>query len=298
MNAALHRDEFWEREQETWPNRNFSSFVDAGGIHWHVQHAGSGPPLLLIHGTGASTHSWRDLMPILAQHYAVIALDLPGHGFTDGVPARRRSIAGMSDCVHAVLREMQIAPVFCVGHSAGAVIACRMALDAHIAPEVIISINGAFLPLSRAAHRLFSPLAQLLAGSSLLPELLARHVISRANVMRLLAGTGSQLDAQGADLYHRLVRNPRHLAGALGMMGSWDLDSFARELPRLATRLVLMVGSNDLAVPPRQAIHIRSRVRDSEVLTLADLGHLAHEEAPERVAHEIIRICRARSGAA
>ena len=67
----------WSREGLIWPHREASHFVAAGAARWHVQRMGSGPPLLLLHGTGASVHSWRGLMPLLAQSHDVIACDLP-----------------------------------------------------------------------------------------------------------------------------------------------------------------------------------------------------------------------------
>jgi magnesium chelatase accessory protein len=72
-----------------WPHRTASRFVSAGGIEWHVQVMGKGPCALLLHGTGASTHSFRDLAPALAPDFSVIAVDLPGHGFTGTPPSRR-----------------------------------------------------------------------------------------------------------------------------------------------------------------------------------------------------------------
>jgi magnesium chelatase accessory protein len=270
-----------------------SRFVEAGGIRWHVQQTGRGPPLLLVHGTGASTHSWRDLMPILATEYSVTAADLPGHGFTGGVGAARSSIAGMSGSMADLLRTLQIAPEYCVGHSAGAVILCRMALDRHIAPRIILSINGAFVPLAGAAGVLYSPIARFLAASPLASRLIARRARNAVTVAHIIANTGSTLDAAGIELYARLVSNPGHLVGTLRMMGNWDLRAFERELPRLETPLALMVGENDRTVAPRQALEVQQLVAHAAIYGLPGLGHLAHEERPALVAQEILKICRA-----
>ena len=56
----------WDRDGAGWPNRSSSRFVVSGAMRWHVQIMGQGPVMLLIHGTGASTHSWRRLAPLLA----------------------------------------------------------------------------------------------------------------------------------------------------------------------------------------------------------------------------------------
>ena len=220
------RREFWERERHHWPNHEFSRFVAAGGIRWHVQQSGTGPPLLLVHGTGASTHSWRDLWPLLAQRYTVIAADLPGHAFTASAPPARCSLRGMSQALATLLATLDVAPTYCIGHSAGAAILCRMALDRHIAPRQIVSINGAFLPLGGAAGVLFAPIAKLFAANTLVPRLISWRGGDAAAVERVIAGTGSRLDRVGIDLYARLVREPCHIAGALAMMGNWEPAAF------------------------------------------------------------------------
>ena len=107
-----------------WPHRELSRFVTAAGLRWHVQHAPhpdpAAPTVLLLHGTGASTHSWRVLIPLLQPQVAVLALDLPGHGFSampqgDAV-AELCSLPGMARGVAALLQTLGIAPATVVGH--------------------------------------------------------------------------------------------------------------------------------------------------------------------------------------
>jgi magnesium chelatase accessory protein len=199
----------------------------------------------------------------------------------------------MSSSIAALLQELGVRVSYCVGHSAGAVVLCRMALDGFIAPRVIISMNGAFVPLPGAAASLFSPVARLMASASILPRLLSWSAGSRAKVAQMIEATGSHLDAEGVELYTRLVRRPEHVAGALAMMGNWDLDGFEAELRRLRTPLALIVAQNDRTVPPRQAQWVKERVPQAEIHTLPGYGHLAHEEAPALVAGEIAKICSA-----
>ena len=116
----------WHVSGLTWPNRAASSFVEAGGLRWHVQQAGTGPTLLLLHGTGAATHSWRGLFPLLAQHFAVIAPDLPGHGFTTAPLPAAHSLPSFAALIAALLAKLEAQPALVVGHSAGAAIAARM----------------------------------------------------------------------------------------------------------------------------------------------------------------------------
>jgi magnesium chelatase accessory protein len=287
------RHAFWERERRRWPNHELSRFVASGGLKWHVQQSGSGPPLLLVHGTGASTHTWRDLWAPFALTYTVIAVDLPGHAFTEAAPAARCSLSGMSAALAELLATLVVRPSYCIGHSAGAAILCRMALDRHIDPRLIVSLNGAFLPLGGAAGVVFSPIAKLFAANPLMARLISWRGGEAAAVERVLLGTGSRLDREGVELYARLVREPSHIAGALAMMGNWNLQHFDRQLAHLETPLHLIAAERDHAVPPAQALRIRERVPRAQLTQLTGLGHLAHEEAPREVGSLLLRVLAA-----
>ena len=274
----------WEVEGRRWPLRDWSRFVRAGGIDWHVQTNGDGPVCLLLHGTGAATHSWRGLAPLLAARFRVVAPDLPGHGFT-GTPARTPLTLGrMADLLGALGEALDLQPALVVGHSAGAAIALRMVLDGRVTPAGIVSLNGALRPFRGAAGPLFSAMAKTLFLNPLAPRVFALAARDRRRVARLLANTGSPLDAEGVALYQSLFRSPGHIAGTLGMMANWNLDSLARDLPHLAVPLLLVAASGDRAVPPADAARLARTVPGARLLTLPRLGHLAHEEDPQKVA--------------
>ena len=110
----------WDVEGLDWPHRQASRFVEAAGLRWHVQQMGQGPVLLLIHGTGGATHSWRDLMPLLARDFTCVAVDLPGHGFSAMPPAACLSLDGMARLLAGLLARLGLSPELVVGHSAGA----------------------------------------------------------------------------------------------------------------------------------------------------------------------------------
>lgn len=291
---AMSQSLVWERDGLQWPHRAASRFVQAGGLRWHVQQmgeAGARPVALLIHGTGASTHSWRGLMPMLARDFTVIAMDLPGHAFTATPPAAQLSLLGMANAVGALVKALGVDVELIVGHSAGAAIGVRAVLDGALAPRAIVAINGAFLPLAGLPGLLFPPVARLMAVTPLASQLFARRSWDRAAVEKLIGGTGSTLDAHGLALYGTLVRDARHAAGALGMMARWDLRPLAHDLARLRTPLTLVVGANDRAVPPRDAQRVRRLVPAStpcSIETVRGAGHLVHEERPAEVAELLL----------
>lgn len=273
----------WQTDGADWPNRQASRFVTAAGLRWHVQVMGEGPPLLLLHGTGASTHSWRDVMPKLSAHYTVIAPDLPGHAFSNPAAKESLSLPGMAAAVAILLRELQLSPVRAVGHSAGAAILVRMAVERLFAPADIVSFNGAYFPVSGAAGLFFSPLAKAMAGASLLQKMFAR-MADRKAVERLLRDTGSIIDEQGIMLYQRLFSNEGHVAGTLGMMAAWDLHWVPQDLRNLPLPLYLVRALKDRTISPADAEKAAKLTTYATVIDLPGLGHLAHEEDPSRAA--------------
>lgn len=279
----------WDRDGADWPHRAASRFVEAAGLRWHVQQMGTGPAILLVHGTGAATHSWRDLMPILADTYTVVAPDLPGHGFTETAASAGMSLEGMSRGVTKLMEVLQVRPELAVGHSAGAAVIAQMSLES-VSLKGLVSLNGAFQPIG--GSRIFSPLAKLIAGNSVVPRLFAWRVGDGRTFDRLIRATGSQLDATGKTLYARLARNPVHVAGALAMMANWDLPALQTRLPRTKIPLLLVAAGDDGTVPATDAFKTRAVVPGSTVEYIRGLGHLAHEERPREIAGVIDKFAR------
>ncbi len=278
----------FDADGRDWPHREASRFVPAGGLLWHVQVMGQGPPLLLIHGTGASSHSWRKVMTALAGAFTLIAPDLPGHAFT--APPRSNAgytLPGMAEGLAALLSALDLKPETIAGHSAGAAIAIRLALDRAIVPKRIVSFNGALLPFPGLGAWAFPLLAKLLFSNPFAAPLMARRAAEPGAVERLIKGTGSTLDDQGIGYYRTLFTNVDHVAATLAMMSNWDLATFKRDLGSLKPTLTLAFAANDKAVPPSVAVETAPLVRRTRLTDLGPYGHLAHEEAPNAAAAAI-----------
>ena len=284
---------------QDWPNRDFSREIEAAGLRWHVQVLGEAgvakPVVLLLHGTGAASHSWAGLAPLLAARYTVVIPDLPGHGFTELAPAAQCSLQGMSKAVASLLDALGMAPSIIVGHSAGAAIAASLCLRGSCHPEFVVSINGAMLPFGRAAAPVFSRAARFLSELPVFPQLIALHAVPRKPVLRMLRQTGSQLPDEAVRWYRHVVGKPGHVAGTLRMMANWDLPQLEKNLDRLSPPLHLLVCEADQVVDPQQGRELASRLPGATLLALPDLGHLGHEEDPSRFAAIILALADGRS---
>jgi len=278
----------WETDGHDWPHRMASRFVTAAGLTWHVQEMGDGPLIVLLHGTGAATHSWRGLMPVLAQDHRVIAMDLPGHGFTLGRPAGGLTLPGMAKAVAGLLNALNAVPALIIGHSAGAAIVLHMVRDG-LAAEQVVGLNPALMPFPGVFAPLLQTLARALVLNPLVPRIFAATTRGAGDTERFLVkSTGSHIDHEGLRCYAKLMGNSHHCRGALEMMAGWDLPSLQRDLPKITAPVLLIHGNRDSAVPTSAVEQARKLLPNANLTLLADLGHLAHEERPDLVAQAII----------
>lgn len=265
-------------------------------MRWHVQEMGAGnrdaPALLLVHGAGASTHSWRDVMPGLAEQFRVIAIDLPGHAFTDSPAGYRPTLNRVSSLLGELITVLGVDVRLAVGHSAGAATLSRMILDKRLNPSGLVSFNGAFQPFDGAAGTIFPALAKLLFVNPLTPRLFALGGRSERRVVRLIEGTGSTISAEGLRYYSTLMQSPGHIAGVLGMMANWELTELMGELPTMQVPMLLIAAQNDRAVPAKVSQDVAERCPRADVELWPGLGHLAHEEAPDKAVRRVVDFAR------
>lgn len=282
----------WRTDGDRWPNREASRFVRAAGLRWKVQRLGGGPVALLLHGTGAATHSWAALAPLLAARFTVVAPDLPGHGFTDTPPAGRLSLPGMAGDLAELLRLLDLRPALVVGHSAGAAIGARMTLDGSIDPTALVGINPALLAFDSAVPDWLLPLFLRAARTDLAARLVAGLASRPGWLDSTLRASGSAVPAASREMYRRLATRPGHVRAVLTMLSNWDLEPLTAALPRLERPFVLLAGEADRWIPPADVERAAALLPRGTVVPLPGCGHLAHEERPRDVARIVLAVAR------
>ncbi|MDJ0641032.1 MAG: alpha/beta fold hydrolase [Paracoccaceae bacterium] len=274
----------WERDLSGWALPHLSRRIVAGPHRWHVQETGQGPGLLLLPGAGASTHTWRGLIPELARTHTVRALDLPGQGFTQSPNAKRSGLPETVEDITQLCSQENWTHRAIIGHSAGAAVALGLTRTMEI--RKIVGINPALDNFDGVAGWLFPVLARLLAANPFTANIFTFGATT-ARARRLIEGTGSNIDTQALSFYTRLTGDRAHVNGALQMMARWSLDGLLNDLPGIQTDVLFLVGTNDKAVPPEVAHRAAERLPNARVTDLDGLGHLAHEEDASRVLKEI-----------
>ena len=274
------------RMPEDWPYRTKARLIPSRPHDWYVIDAGHGRTILMLHGAGGSGHSCRALVPHLATQGRLIIPDLPGQGFSRAGNRGRLGVDQMAEDLWRLCATMKIHPAVIVGHSAGAAVALRMA---ELAPvSAVVGINAALGAFEGAAGVLFPLLARILSLTPLVPTFVSRLWGNAATVKKLIASTGSTLDAEGLALYLALVRDAGHIDGTLGMMAQWRLEGLSGRLPQQHTPTLLITTAGDKVVPPRVSREAAGRMPAATVVQLKSLGHLAHEEDAARVAAPLL----------
>ena len=266
-----------------WPNRSNSEFIRSDNYNWHIQKFGStGKKLLLIHGTGASSHSWYPLIENLNLECEILCLDLPGHGFTRALARQKKQLMIIVDQISLLLRNIDFYPNIIMGHSAGAAVAYELAKKIDTKPNTI-AINAAFGQFSGLAGVAFPYFAKI-ASSTTIPARFLSLLASKEEIVRkLLASTGSIIPELQIKCYQYLFSNTEHVDGTLQLMADWDLGYFLDRLPEETAPIHFLVGDKDTTVPPHISKSWDQSMPNSSLTQFNGLGHLLHEESPSTV---------------
>ncbi len=262
--------------------------VEAAGIRWHVRVAGRGPAVLLLHGSGASAHSWAGLGPLLESRFTVVAPDLPGHGGTRPLPRGRMSLPGFAAGVAELVAALRIRPELVVGHSAGAAVGARLALDGAVPARGIVALAPALAAMDAGGP--LRPLLGALFTSGPTARILAA-LASGPLLDRALDATGSALGADGIEAYRRLATDPGHVNAVMTMFSNWDVEPLVADYPRLRVPVVLAFGAGDRWIDRAAVERATARIPDARPVEIPG-GHLAHEEHPAEVARLVLALAR------
>ena len=272
-----------------WPNRQHSSTVSVGGLDWHVQLTGKGPVVLLLHGTGSSTHSWSDLIPLLEAHAQVLVPDLPGHAFTLGAKLEDLTLDEIANSLQLLIEQLGIkAPSIVVGHSAGAPLALRFAVGSSKPPKLVIALNPSFIPPPAVYTSFFGPLLGPITRSSTLSSLLASLSPSLGMVDKLLDSTNTILPETRRVYYRKLFERSEHVRGSMNFMAAADIHKVLVEANLYRGKLICVLGNQDAWIPVKPLEKIILDYFPAAEIVKWEGGHIMHELEPNKVAQLIL----------
>jgi 4,5:9,10-diseco-3-hydroxy-5,9,17-trioxoandrosta-1(10),2-diene-4-oate hydrolase len=257
-------------------------FVQVDGVRVHYRRAGSGPPLLLIHGLVGSARNWNRNIEGLSRDATVYAIDLLNMGESDRVPGLDAGLEATADFVAHWMQAVGLTEVDVAGVSHGGAIAMTLASrhPAQVRKLILFAPANPFCDLGR----------QLIAFYKTRPgQWLARLIPSlprfvKATALGRMYGDPSHVTQEALEGYTDGLAIPGTVDHVLAIVRRWyvDMGLLRSALPRLANRSVLMIwGDRDRAVGLSSARELQQVLPNSQLIVLPGAGHLAFEEAAD-----------------
>jgi pimeloyl-ACP methyl ester carboxylesterase len=269
-------------------------FVELSEGRMHVAEAGSGQPVVLLAGLGQSWWEWRDVVPVLAERFRVIAPDLRGDGWTALPAAPIDRTRRMQDLLE-LFDVLRLPPVLLVSHDLGAVTAMQLTLEhpARVASQVVLAVPP---PQMRFRLDMLPGMRQLWFEEALALPGIGTALLRSDRFSRWLLAHFSirPLPPHVMDTYTALLREPsRALAGSL-LCRRMVLPELVRIIrghyrsARFEMPTLYVFGTGDLAFPPLVARRMFSDPAtidvDVRMELVDDAAHFLVDERPEAVA--------------
>ena len=260
-----------------------------GGLRLHVRDSGpkDAPAVILLHGFGASLHTWEAWATGLAQAHRVIRFDLPGSGLSPPDPSGDYTDARSRQLLLALMDQLGVARASLVGHSIGGRIAWAFAAEY---PErmnklVLVSPDGFASPGFEYGKAPEVPVSLRLMRHAL-PESLLRMSLKPAYA------DPTVLTDEVANRHHDLMRAPGGRDALIARMQQTVLADPVPTLQRIRAPTLLLWGEQDAMIPFANSADYVKAIAQLTLVPLAGVGHLPHEEAPQRSLGAVLAFLR------
>ncbi len=270
------------------PHQAESRFATIDGIRLHYQEKGEGLPLVLLHGFGSSTFTWKDVLDPLATRFRVIALDLMGFGFSDK-PRADYSVKRQAELAMKLLDQLGVGKANICGNSMGGSIAIFAAATFPDRVSSLILIDAA--AYSDLDKNRLTPNPQLLIP--VWGEVLAAFAfLDRRYIewgLRKSFYDPAFVTEERLNAYHRPFKSRNGQRAALATARSADLKPIEDRIHLLKVPVLILWGAEDEFIPLQMGTRLHRDVPGSKWVVFSRCGHLPQEEMPERVVEEIFK---------
>lgn len=268
-----------------------SRFVALQGMQVHLRDEGprdDPTPIVLIHGTSASLHTWDGWVVALSPHRRVVRMDLPGFGLTGPAPDGDYSMARYTGFVRDLLDLLNIDQAVLAGNSLGGGIAWHTALAHPSRVRQLVLVDASGYPLQPQSMPIGFRLAQMAWLAPLTQNILPRSMMAAS--VRNVYGQPDKVSPALVDRYHELTLREGNRASLMKRFLYRSSDAaLAGQIAQLRLPTLILWGSKDRLIPPGHAQRFHQDIVGSQLQVFEGLGHVPHEEDPEATVQVVKR---------
>ena len=260
-----------------------SEFLAIDGMLVHLRDQGprdDPAPIVLLHGTSASLHTWEGWVTALQAKRRVISLDLPGFGLTGPFPDGDYRMSHYSAFLAHVLDQLQVPRAVVAGNSFGGQLAWQFALDHPQRVERLVLVDAAGYPRNATSIPIGFRLAQIPALAPLMANLLPRQMIEAS--IRNVYGDPSKVSDELIDRYYELTLRAGNREALRQRFIQAEAGQGFTRIAELKVPTLIIWGGRDELIPPDNAERFKRDIQGSRLVLFDDLGHVPQEEDPAR----------------
>ncbi|MFN6080021.1 MAG: alpha/beta fold hydrolase [Bacteroidota bacterium] len=254
-----------------------SSFISIDGINVHYRDVGKGEAILLIHGTGASLHTWEKWIDILSPGYRVISFDLPGFGLTGPDPNHNYQISRYTVILDSLMVKLKVDSFHIAGNSLGGLVAWRYTTQF---PQKILTLNlidAAGLPQPGKKPPFIFQLAKLPVLSTLMQKVTPKSIIK--NSMLDVYKNDQLVTEKLIDRYFELSLREGNRTAFVKRMSQLNEKLDINDLKRITAPVLIQWGKDDRWIPLAKGYEFKKIIPKAE-LKIYNRGHVPMEENP------------------
>lgn len=280
IGSGVYSDISVEELKKEYANEE-SKFIEIDGVEVHYRDEGQGIPVVLIHGTAASLHTWDDWTKELSKTYRIIRMDLPAFGLTGPNKSRDYSIESYTQFLDDFITKIEIDSFHLAGNSLGGNIAWNYALEHPKKVQKLVLVDASGLPTGKSKPWIFKMANIPVLNKGFLyytPKMLIRK-----NIKEVYADD-SRISDELITRYHKMALregNRQAFVDRAKLDFKQDSMTIISRLRSIQNETLLIWGRQDEWIPFACGRAMNENIPKSEMITLSNSGHVPMEENPE-----------------
>lgn len=270
-----------------------SQFIAVRGMQLHLRDEGPRDdpvPIVLLHGTGASLHTWDGWTRELAREHRVIRFDLPGFGLTGPSPDGVYSIESYVDTVLAVADTLHVQRFIVAGNSLGGYVAWATTVLHPERVDRLILIDAAGYPFQSQSVPLAFRIARTPILNRLMRDILPRSIVESS--LHNVYGDPTRVTPDLVDRYFDLATRAGNRAALVARFDQTTPGSLAERVREIQVPTLILWGRKDRLIPLEFGEQFARDIHGSRLVVFDTLGHVPHEEDPARTVAAVLPFIR------